>query len=461
MPRYKPPIGGSGDAYTLNGKTESQLNVATAEDASTLDSHDSTYFAESDGTPSNIFKIDSDENGPLFKNVSGHLEIRTFDDSGACDTTLGTLTSNAVYADSIKNSSTDDFEIYLDTRNESFTETSLLRITGTDSTISGGGFIETFINGVDPITLEEYSLFGRQSAQHKKSYIVLSSPYGGIELETSSAKNASLSLYDATSSNELVAFPSYITINSNIVWHAGNDGVGSGLDADLLDNKHANEFSMVSHSHTSFPTLNVGGSTDYASFATDGTIKLHGAATTWDDLRIEPVARTTGTNSPAFEKYFDNGSASRGVYLYSFDDAIESSEKEIFFTMQMPHNWAQTAIYLHVHWIPYAAGSTQAVRWGLEYNWANVNSTYGNTTIIYTSTNTAGDTSLVQNKHYRSEFDSITPTSSQNGMSSILIGRLFRNSSNAADTFTNKAGLLYIDAHYEINDLGSSTISTK
>jgi hypothetical protein len=220
-------------------------------------------------------------------------------------------------------------------------------------------------------------------------------------------------------------------------------------------------FSPDTHSHTSFPTLNIGGSTDYSSFATDGTIKLHGAATTWDDLRIEPIARTTGTNTPSFEKYFDNGSSSRGVYLYSFDDAIESSEKEVFFTMQMPHSWAQTAIVIHVHWIPYAAGSSQAVRWGLEYTWANVNSTYGNTTIVYTATNTAGDTSLVQNKHYRSEFDSITPTSSQNGMSSILIGRLFRNSSNAADTFTNKAGLLYIDAHYEINDLGSSTISTK
>jgi hypothetical protein len=248
-------------------------------------------------------------------------------------------------------------------------------------------------------------------------------------------------------------------------WDVAFAGSAPTNHAGLTNLDYANAghtgFSPDTHSHVSFPTLNVGGSTDYASFATDGTIKLHGAATTWDDLRIEPVARTTGTNSPAFEQYFTNGSASRGVYLYSFDDAIESSEKEIFFTMQMPHNWAQTAIYIHVHWIPYAAGSTQAVRWGLEYNWANVNSTYGNTTIIYTSTNTAGDTSLVQNKHYRSEFDSITPTSSQNGMSSILIGRLFRNSSNAADTFTNKAGLLYIDAHYEINDLGSSTISTK
>ncbi len=32
-----------------------------------------------------------------------------------------------------------------------------------------------------------------------------------------------------------------ITFDSNKIWHAGNDGSGSGLDADLLDGKHASE----------------------------------------------------------------------------------------------------------------------------------------------------------------------------------------------------------------------------
>jgi len=29
-----------------------------------------------------------------------------------------------------------------------------------------------------------------------------------------------------------------VRINGNVIWHAGNDGSGSGLDADLLDGKH-------------------------------------------------------------------------------------------------------------------------------------------------------------------------------------------------------------------------------
>lgn len=37
--------------------------------------------------------------------------------------------------------------------------------------------------------------------------------------------------------------------NNNTVWHAGNDGSGSGLDADLLDGKHASAFATSEHTH--------------------------------------------------------------------------------------------------------------------------------------------------------------------------------------------------------------------
>lgn len=40
-----------------------------------------------------------------------------------------------------------------------------------------------------------------------------------------------------------------VKINSNTVWHAGNDGSSSGLDADLLDGNHASAFALSSHNH--------------------------------------------------------------------------------------------------------------------------------------------------------------------------------------------------------------------
>ena len=57
--------------------------------------------------------------------------------------------------------------------------------------------------------------------------------------------NGSRSNYDS-----LLLSGGTLKFNSNIVWHAGNDGHGSGLDADLLDGKHASEFSLTSHEHT-------------------------------------------------------------------------------------------------------------------------------------------------------------------------------------------------------------------
>lgn len=53
------------------------------------------------------------------------------------------------------------------------------------------------------------------------------------------------------------------TIDGQTAWHAGNDGTGSGLDADLLDGQHASAFSTSGHTHTS------AGITDFAEAVSD------------------------------------------------------------------------------------------------------------------------------------------------------------------------------------------------
>lgn len=64
--------------------------------------------------------------------------------------------------------------------------------------------------------------------------------------------------YFATGSDKYIYFDStkYIfggtyplMVNGSYVWHAGNDGTGSGLDADLLDGQHAAAFAAASHTH--------------------------------------------------------------------------------------------------------------------------------------------------------------------------------------------------------------------
>ena len=195
--------------------------------------------------------------------------------------------------------------------------------------------------------------------------------------------------------------------------------------------------------------------------------------TFYDDLRVEPVARTTGANAPSFEKYYDDApGTSRGVYLYSFDDAAGGSEKEIFFTMQMPHAWKEgTPIRLHVHWVGAVSDTTADPRWGLEYTFKNLGDTFADTTIVYSagthfpgSEDGTPDPDVTAGRHYLTPVVTIIPDSTNNLLSSILIGRLFRNSANAADTYNAvgaKVGLIYIDAHYETDSPGSSALYVK
>ena len=201
---------------------------------------------------------------------------------------------------------------------------------------------------------------------------------------------------------------------------------------------------------------------NYADFDNDGRLTFKGLARPYDDLRIEPIARTTGANAPTFEKWYDDsGNSSRGVYLYSFDDAVAGSEKEIHFTMQMPHSWDLATFDLHVHWIGAVNDTIANPIWGIEYVWRNVGSVFGDTKFAYTSEHISTDgvdVNVTAHKHYISEFD-VSPDSDNSNMSSILIGRLFRNSASSDDTYNAagaKCGLLYIDGHIRLKSLGSS-----
>lgn len=186
-------------------------------------------------------------------------------------------------------------------------------------------------------------------------------------------------------------------------------------------------------------------------------LTLMGAALAWDDIRIEPIIRAGGgANAPTFEVWDTNGAGSRGIFLYSFDNASAGNEKEMQFRMQMPHSWDGTAVFFHCHWKPNTSENA-VVRWGLEYTWSGIGQTFATTTIVYGSVATPLE-SLVAKRHYLTSIATLTPGAGQAGASVVLIGRLFRDSANGADTYTDKVGLLSIDMHYRINKLGDASV---
>ena len=190
--------------------------------------------------------------------------------------------------------------------------------------------------------------------------------------------------------------------------------------------------------------------------------QLIGQATVFEDLRVEPTVRSTGAKAPSYTNWTPGGSAS-GLYFYLFDNAAVSSEKEVNFKLQLPHGkLLDSAIHLHVHWTPTATGSAgDKVRWGLEYTKANPNGVFGavGAYIYATDPIDAPSTTPTAHTHYITEFADIDMTG--DALSTILVCRLFRNSSDAADSFAGDVGLLYIDAHIEMNTFGSKEEYTK
>lgn len=73
--------------------------------------------------------------------------------------------------------------------------------------------------------------------------LTISDPGEGIVFGGGSAGNITLAVVDDSNDN-IVRFTNaaYLQVGTSTVWHAGNDGSGSGLDADKVDNYHASQF---------------------------------------------------------------------------------------------------------------------------------------------------------------------------------------------------------------------------
>jgi hypothetical protein len=184
----------------------------------------------------------------------------------------------------------------------------------------------------------------------------------------------------------------------------------------------------------------------------------------WEDVRVPlTTGRIVGaTNPPTFAKYTDNGAGSVGVWAWSFAVQGAGNEEQIWFHVQFPHAYKLgTTIHPHLHWGIATAGSAgEFVKWGLEYTWTDIGGDFPVTAITTTDASTAaaatvqGDDPLVVQRHYMSAFPDISGSAIE-GVSSMLLGRLFRNSAHADDDLAQLAFAFEIDFHVEKDSIGS------
>ena len=162
----------------------------------------------------------------------------------------------------------------------------------------------------------------------------------------------------------------------------------------------------------------------------------------WDDIRVaaSSVKITGASDDPDFENIGGD------LYLYAFSPTVL---EQVFFTAQVPHSYKQgTDLHPHIHWMPETT-NTDRCRWGLEYEWINIDGTYSSSTIIYVDENASG-TALNQQMTHFTDISGIDMT-----ISSMLICRLFRDAAHANDTFSGDAYFLEFDFHFEMDTMGS------
>lgn len=199
---------------------------------------------------------------------------------------------------------------------------------------------------------------------------------------------------------------------------------------------------------TTLSTLQVGTSPNYMYVESDGTVRLTGTATAWEDLRVDGLSTRVGVVAPTDEVGFKGNN---NFYARNF---VHTQADEVQFHIQYPHQMIiGSDLSPHVHFSPWITGTNdvQAVRFILEYYWAGINEEFGSGTsytMAYTWTGSNQWVHLIADGEL-GEFDT-----SGKGLSSMMKCRLYRDNT-IANNLAGKITFLYFDVHYMVDSLGS------
>ncbi|MEQ1799098.1 MAG: hypothetical protein ABL872_14185 [Lacibacter sp.] len=172
----------------------------------------------------------------------------------------------------------------------------------------------------------------------------------------------------------------------------------------------------------------------------------------WDDLR---VTLDNGSNAAQINSI----PGITGPQLWYFREG--AGVEAMSFQVQLPHGWVEgTTIHPHLHWTPRGNNTSGNVEWNLDYSWVNYDPTTPQVfpaATVSTVVASPASGNFVQSAHYITALTAANAGISGTGkkISSILICRIWRNSANAADTYAEDAGVLFLDFHIQVDAAGS------
>lgn len=124
--------------------------------------------------------------------------------------------------------------------------------------------------------------------------------------------------------------------------------------------------------------VTIGGSSNYAQVATDGTITLVGTATAFDDLLIEMKESLKGSGTKP------DWDATNLGFLFPQNNVTEI----IYLNVQLPHRWKEgSTIYPHIHFFQ---DQNVTPTFKLDYRWVNIGDSVPSFTTGYTMNSIVG-----------------------------------------------------------------------
>lgn len=195
-------------------------------------------------------------------------------------------------------------------------------------------------------------------------------------------------------------------------------------------------------------TPKFGDSSNYLYIAADGSPRLYGTATQFDDLRVEALSVKIGITAPTDTTGF------RGDATFQDRRFVHNQADEVQFSVQLPHGWKEGGtIFPHVHFCPITTDAAGTVRFALEYYGAKVGGTFPATpgTLLLTKTWSTNN----QWVHLIADNDTGIDMTGYT-LSSVLKCKLYRDNT-VTTNLAQAVSFLYFDVHVEIDSFGSSS----
>lgn len=177
---------------------------------------------------------------------------------------------------------------------------------------------------------------------------------------------------------------------------------------------------------------------------------LAGGLDKWMDDNFAAISLGIGATPPDSIP-MDGGT----IYVRAFDG--NATTEQLFFATEYNHDAKNDAdIQFHLHWSPTTAAAGN-VKWQLTYKWVNIDGSFAGAETTISVVQAAGGVAWAGNKVG-------FPTVSGAGMriGSQIIGRLFRDPGDVADTYGADAAITgTFGIHYVADTDGSRAIGSK